>query len=51
VPITVPAASSIPLTTQLRVLFPREQASSDTYQTAWGAPVTNDVTGTMTIIP
>lgn len=51
-----PAAGSIPFNpgaapTQLRVLFPREQSSSDTYQTSWGAPVTNDVTGTMTLIP
>ncbi len=53
-----PSTNFIPSGTQLRVSFAKEQQSSDTYQTAWGAPVapncgasapTCDVSGTIVV--
>jgi len=46
---TFPATNFIPSATQLRVVFPRDNSSSDTFQTAWGQPVVVDPTGTLTV--
>lgn len=46
-----PAMGSIAASTPLRVIFPKDNTSSDTYQTAWGSPVTADVNGTLVVVP
>jgi hypothetical protein len=46
-----PMSNSISSGTGLRVLFPKDNASSDTYQTAWGSPVTTDVNGMLIVVP
>lgn len=46
-----PTNQQIPANIQMRVQFPRDQTSSDAYQTVWGAPVTTDVTGNINILP
>ena len=56
--VAFPSTNFIPSGTQLKVSFAKDQQSSDTYQTAWGAPVapncaasspTCDVTGTIVV--
>ncbi|MBL8922861.1 MAG: carboxypeptidase regulatory-like domain-containing protein [Myxococcaceae bacterium] len=49
--ITFPMSGFVPSATQMRVLFPKDQASSQTFQTAWGSPVQADVTGTINVVP
>jgi hypothetical protein len=46
-----PMTGFIPAATQMRVVFPKDQTSSDTYQTAWGSPVAADVSGTLNVVP
>lgn len=46
-----PSNGQIPSNIQMRVQFPRDQASSDTYQTVWGSPIAADVTGNINILP
>ncbi|MFT3708698.1 MAG: carboxypeptidase-like regulatory domain-containing protein [Archangium sp.] len=46
-----PMSGFIPATTPMRIVFPKDQTSSDTYQTAWGAPVVADVSGTLAVVP
>ncbi len=48
---TFPATNSIQANTGMRVVFAKDQQSSDTYQTAWGSPVAADVNGTINIVP
>lgn len=51
-PITpFPAANFIQASTGMRVIFPKDQSSSDSYQTAWGSPVAADVNGTINVVP
>ncbi len=45
-----PATNFIPASTGMRVVFSKDQTSSDSYQTAWGSPITADVNGTI-IVP
>ncbi len=48
---TFPATNFIQASTGMRVVFAKDQQSSDTYQTAWGSPVGADVNGTINIVP
>ncbi|MFZ5788018.1 MAG: carboxypeptidase-like regulatory domain-containing protein [Acidobacteriota bacterium] len=48
---TFPGTGFIPTSTGIKIVFPKDQQSSDTYQTAWGSPVTSDVTGTLSVAP
>ncbi len=50
--VTFPATSmNIPMSTQTKVVFPKNQNSATTYQTAWGTPIQTDVAGTIAILP
>jgi hypothetical protein len=42
-----PPSGNIPNLTQMRVIFPRDNQSSATFQTAWGGPVAIDVNGSI----
>jgi hypothetical protein len=44
-----PVSGSIPNLTRMRVVFPKDSQSSDTFQTAWGAPVAIDVNGNIAV--
>lgn len=46
-----PATNFIPANTGMRSVFPKDQQSSDSYQTAWGSPVATDVNGTINVVP
>lgn len=46
-----PMSNSISSGTGLRVLFAKDNTSSDTYQTAWGSPVATDVNGMLIVVP
>lgn len=48
---TFPATNFIPASTGMRVVFAKDQSSSDSYQTAWGSPVATDVNGTINVVP
>ena len=45
-----PATNFIPASTGMRVVFAKDQQSSESYQTAWGSPIAADVNGTI-IVP
>lgn len=49
--VTFPTSLNIPMSTQTKVVFPKNQNSAATYQTAWGTPVQTDVAGTIAIVP
>ena len=46
-----PSTSFLTVGTGMRVVFPKDQQSSDTYQTAWGSPVAADVNGSLAVTP
>lgn len=46
-----PASGFIPASTGMRIVFAKDQQSSDSYQTAWGSPVAADVNGTINVVP
>ncbi len=46
-----PMGGTISTGTRMKVVFPKDQTSSDSYQTAWGSPVVADVGGTISIAP
>lgn len=46
-----PNSNLIPAGTSLKVIFPKQESSSLTYQTASGAPVSVEVNGKMKILP
>jgi hypothetical protein len=48
---TFPSSGFIPASTGMKIVFPKDNQSSDTYQTAWGSPVAADVAGTLNIVP
>lgn len=49
--ITFPMSGFVPAQTQMRIVFPKDQNSSQTFQTAWGSPVQQDVTGAVNVVP
>lgn len=46
-----PMSNAISSGTGLRVLFAKDNTSSDSYQTAWGSPVATDVNGMLIVVP
>lgn len=48
---TFPSTNFIPASTGMKVVFAKDNSSSDSYQTAWGSPVVADVGGTINIVP
>lgn len=46
-----PVSNFIPASTQMRIVFAKDQQSSDSYQTAWGSPVATDASGTINVLP
>jgi hypothetical protein len=48
---TFPSTNFIPASTGMRVVFAKDQVSSDSYQTPWGSPVATDVNGTINVVP
>lgn len=49
--INFPMSGFVPSATQMRVVFPKDNTSSATFQTAWGSPVIADVSGTINVVP